>query len=81
MQIQLFAQRNHELEFQSLEDLIMEKRHNDYFGLAPALRELAKHLHPAELEEGERNATQTSPPRWRPPAPGREEKDREAVVH
>ncbi|KAB0397341.1 hypothetical protein E2I00_006708 [Balaenoptera physalus] len=81
VQIQLFAQRNHALKFQSLEDLIMEKQHKDHFGRAAALQELAKHLHPAELGEGERNAMQTAPPPWRPPAPSREKEDRQAVVH
>ncbi|XP_073650850.1 protein LRATD2 isoform X3 [Tursiops truncatus] len=48
LQIQLSAQRSHTLEFQSLEDLIMEKRRNDQIGRAAVLQELATHLHPAE---------------------------------
>ncbi|TKC41861.1 hypothetical protein EI555_017845 [Monodon monoceros] len=48
LQIQLSAQRSHTLEFQSLEDLIMEKRRNDQIGRTAVLQELATHLHPAE---------------------------------
>ncbi|XP_042528906.1 protein LRATD2 [Dipodomys spectabilis] len=82
LQIQLSAQRSHTLEFQSLEDLIMEKRRNDQIGRAAVLQELAMHLHPAEPLEGDSDAARTTqlPPR-RPPALGSEEEDRETVAH
>uniref|UniRef100_A0A6I8P0F4 LRAT domain containing 2 n=1 Tax=Ornithorhynchus anatinus TaxID=9258 RepID=A0A6I8P0F4_ORNAN len=48
LQIQLSARRSHTLEFQSLEDLIVEKRRNDQMGRAAVLQELAAHLHPDE---------------------------------
>lgn len=83
LQIQLAAQRSHTLEFQSLEDLIMEKRRNDQIGRAAVLQELAMHLHPAEPEEGDGDAARTKPPLERPPEPcwEEEEADRVAVVH
>ncbi|XP_044934057.1 protein LRATD2 [Mustela putorius furo] len=81
LQIQLSAQRSHTLEFQSLEDLIMEKRRNDQIGRAAVLQELATHLHPAEPDEGDSDAARTTPPPGRPPAPGREDEAREAAVH
>ncbi|CAK6438711.1 unnamed protein product [Pipistrellus nathusii] len=85
LQIQLAAQRSHTLEFQSLEDLIMEKRRNDQIGRAAVLQELAMHLHPAEPEEGDGDgdAARTKPPLERPPEPcwEEEEEDRVAVVH
>lgn len=82
LQIQLSAQRSHTLEFQSLEDLIMEKRRNDQIGRTAVLQELATHLHPVEPDEGDSDATRTTPPPGRLPAPGREEEEnRETVVH
>lgn len=83
LQIQLAAQRSHTLEFQSLEDLIMEKRRNDQIGRAAVLQELAMHLHPAEPEEGDGDAARTKPPLERPPEPcwEEEEADRVGVVH
>ncbi|XP_074057871.1 protein LRATD2 [Macrotis lagotis] len=62
LQIQLSAQRSHTLEFQSLEDLIMEKRRNDQIGRAAVLQELATHLHPAEPDEGDGDPARTPPP-------------------
>lgn len=58
----------------------MEKRRNDQIGRTAVLQELATHLHP-EPDEGDSDAARTTPPPGRPPAPGREEEDREAVVH
>lgn len=82
LQIRLSARRSHTLEFQSLEDLIMEKRRNDQIGRAAVLQELALHLHPAEPEEGDGDAARTKPPLERPPEPcWEEEEGREAVVH
>uniref|UniRef100_A0A8C0Z0D2 LRAT domain-containing protein n=1 Tax=Canis lupus familiaris TaxID=9615 RepID=A0A8C0Z0D2_CANLF len=68
LQIQLSAQRSHTLEFQSLEDLIMEKRRNDQIGRAAVLQELAMHLHPAEPDEGDSDAARrcTERPSWVP---------------
>lgn len=66
LRIQLSAQRSHTLEFQSLEDLIMEKRRNDQIGRAAVLQELAMHLHPTEPEEGDGDAARTTPPPGRP---------------
>ena len=81
LQIQLSAQRSHTLEFQSLEDLIMEKRRNDQIGRAAVLQELATHLHPAEPDEGDSDATRTTPSPLRPPASGSEEENGDSVVH
>lgn len=81
LQIQLSAQRSHTLEFQSLEDLIMEKRRNDQIGRAAVLQELATHLHPAEPDEGDSDAARTTPSSLRPPAPGSEEEDGDSAVH
>ncbi|XP_043820351.1 protein LRATD2 [Dromiciops gliroides] len=68
LQIQLSAQRSHTLEFQSLEDLIMEKRRNDQIGRAAVLQELATHLHPVDPEEGDGEpARTTSEPAELPP--------------
>ncbi|KFO20408.1 Protein FAM84B [Fukomys damarensis] len=77
LQIQLSAQRSHTLEFQSLEDLIMEKRRNDQIGRAAVLQELAMHLHPAEPEEGDSDAARTTPPPRSPLEPGCVEKEEE----
>uniref|UniRef100_A0A8C8VE58 LRAT domain containing 2 n=1 Tax=Pelusios castaneus TaxID=367368 RepID=A0A8C8VE58_9SAUR len=51
LQIQLGDKRSHTLEFQSLEDLIMEKRRNDQIGRAAVIQELSSHLQAAEEEE------------------------------
>lgn len=53
LQIRLGDKRSHTLEFQSLEDLIMEKRRNDQIGKAAVLQELASHLQAAEAEDDE----------------------------
>ncbi|KAL2084304.1 hypothetical protein ACEWY4_019822 [Coilia grayii] len=44
MKVQLSEKKSHVLEFQSLEDLIMEKRRNDQTGRAAVLQELSNHL-------------------------------------
>ncbi|KAL8181742.1 UNVERIFIED_CONTAM: Protein fam84b [Gekko kuhli] len=51
LQIRLGGKRSHTLEFQSLEDLIMEKRRNDQIGRAAVLQELSSHLQAAEEED------------------------------
>ncbi|XP_007535681.1 protein LRATD2 [Erinaceus europaeus] len=51
LQLQLSAHRSHTLEFQSLEDLIMERRRNDQIGRAALLQELAVHLQPSETDD------------------------------
>ncbi|NXY08111.1 FA84B protein, partial [Pteruthius melanotis] len=48
LQIRLGDKRSHTLEFQSLEDLIMEKRRNDQIGRAAVIQELSSHLQAAE---------------------------------
>ncbi|KAI1243627.1 Protein FAM84B, partial [Lamprotornis superbus] len=53
LQIRLGDKRSHTLEFQSLEDLIMEKRRNDQIGKAAVIQELSSHLQTAEEEEEE----------------------------
>ncbi|MBN3315322.1 FA84B protein, partial [Atractosteus spatula] len=44
LKIQLSEKKSHMLEFQSLEDLIMEKRRNDQIGKTAVVQELANHL-------------------------------------
>ncbi|XP_028837581.1 protein FAM84B [Denticeps clupeoides] len=48
MKLQLAEKRSHVLEFQSLEDLVVEKRRNDQIGRDAVIRELANHLNCAE---------------------------------
>lgn len=48
MKLQLSENRSHDLEFQSLEDLIMEKRRNDQIGRDAVVQELANHLNSSE---------------------------------
>lgn len=48
MKLQLSEKRSHDLEFQSLEDLILEKRRNDQIGRDAVVRELANHLNSSE---------------------------------
>lgn len=48
MKLQLSDKRSHDLEFQSLEDLIMEKRRNDQIGRDAVIQELANHLNSSE---------------------------------
>ncbi|KAJ8334317.1 hypothetical protein SKAU_G00399560 [Synaphobranchus kaupii] len=48
LKIQLSEKKAHILEFQSLEDLIMEKRRNDQTGRAVVIQELANHLNCVE---------------------------------
>ncbi|MEQ2164300.1 Protein lratd2 [Goodea atripinnis] len=47
---------SHVLEFQSLEDVIMEKRRNDHLGRTAVLRELAAHFRGMEERESEMGA-------------------------
>ncbi|KAG8441642.1 hypothetical protein GDO86_010720 [Hymenochirus boettgeri] len=44
LKIQLSEKKSHTLEFQSLEDLIMERRRNDQMGKSCMLQELSSHL-------------------------------------
>lgn len=44
MKLQLSEKKSHVLEFQSLEDLIMEKRRNDQIGKSAVVQELTNHL-------------------------------------
>ncbi|XP_053251288.1 protein LRATD2 [Podarcis raffonei] len=60
LQIQLGEKRSHTLEFQSLEDLIMEKRRNDQIGKVAVLQELSSHLQPAEDTDGKDPGAQTA---------------------
>ncbi|XP_061462617.1 protein LRATD2 [Rhineura floridana] len=53
LQIHLGDKRSHTLEFQSLEDLIMEKRRNDQIGRTAVIQELSSHLQAADAEEDE----------------------------
>ncbi|XP_027016629.1 protein LRATD2 [Tachysurus fulvidraco] len=48
MKLQLSEKKSHDLEFQSLEDLIMEKRRNDQIGRDAVIQELANHLNSSE---------------------------------
>ncbi|XP_032078597.1 protein LRATD2 [Thamnophis elegans] len=50
LQIQLGDKRSHTLEFQSLEDLIMEKRRNDQIGKVAVIQELSSHLQASEAD-------------------------------
>ncbi|XP_048363232.1 protein LRATD2 [Sphaerodactylus townsendi] len=60
LQIRLGDKRSHTLEFQSLEDLIMEKRRNDQIGRAAVIQELSSHLQPAEEEDRPDPGAQTA---------------------
>uniref|UniRef100_A0A3B3ZCL0 LRAT domain-containing protein n=1 Tax=Periophthalmus magnuspinnatus TaxID=409849 RepID=A0A3B3ZCL0_9GOBI len=54
---------SHVLEFQSLEDMVMEKRRNDHLGRTAVLQELAGHLNSVEEVEREAaNDAATKPP-------------------
>ncbi|KAJ8353868.1 hypothetical protein SKAU_G00214350 [Synaphobranchus kaupii] len=55
LKLQLSEKRSHVLEFQSLEDLIMEKRRNDQIGRAAVIQELANHLNCVEEISNEHN--------------------------
>ncbi|XP_066540096.1 protein LRATD2 [Hoplias malabaricus] len=48
MKLQLSEKKSHVLEFQSLEDLVMEKRRNDQIGKEAVVQELANHLNCSE---------------------------------
>ncbi|XP_030074950.1 protein LRATD2 [Microcaecilia unicolor] len=56
LKIQLSEKNSHTLEFQSLEDLIMEKRRNDRIGRAAVVQELASHLHAESEARTDHNA-------------------------
>ncbi|XP_078542905.1 protein LRATD2 [Lissotriton helveticus] len=56
LRLQLSDKKSHTLEFQSLEDLIMERRRNDQIGRAAVLQELAGHLQPEEGPRGGHNS-------------------------
>uniref|UniRef100_A0A8D3A9I5 LRAT domain containing 2a n=1 Tax=Scophthalmus maximus TaxID=52904 RepID=A0A8D3A9I5_SCOMX len=45
LKIRAADKRAHVLEFQSLEDMVMERRRNEHLGRRAALQELATHLH------------------------------------
>lgn len=53
--LKVFSSRKrcHVLEFQTLEDMIMEKRRNDHLGRRAVLQELATHVSSVEEVEGE----------------------------
>lgn len=52
MRLQLSEKKSHVLEFQSLEDLVMEKRRNDQIGREAVVQELANHLNCSEEIDG-----------------------------
>ncbi|MBN3305392.1 protein LRATD2 [Amia ocellicauda] len=56
LKIQLSDKKSHMLEFQSLEDLIMEKRRNDQIGKTAVVQELANHLNCEEEIRTDDNA-------------------------
>ncbi|XP_077349454.1 protein LRATD2 [Lithobates pipiens] len=56
LKIQLSEKKSHTLEFQSLEDLIMERRRNDQIGKAAVLQELSNHLHGDDEVRTDHNA-------------------------
>lgn len=60
LQIRLGDKRSHTLEFQSLEDLIMEKRRNDQIGRAAMIQELSSHLQATEEEDRHDPGTRTA---------------------
>ncbi|XP_030638582.1 protein LRATD2 [Chanos chanos] len=55
MKIKLSEKKSHVLEFQSLEDLIMEKRRNDQIGKNAVIQELANHLNCVDEIKDEKN--------------------------
>ncbi|XP_056153967.1 protein LRATD2a [Lampris incognitus] len=56
LNIHLSDKRSHVLEFQSLEDVIAEKRRNDHLGRTAVLRELASHFDSFAEIQGEPSA-------------------------
>ncbi|XP_053569181.1 protein LRATD2 [Bombina bombina] len=56
LKIQLSEKKSHTLEFQSLEDLIMERRRNDQIGKAAVFQELSSHLHADDETRTDHNA-------------------------
>ncbi|XP_060679187.1 protein LRATD2-like [Hemiscyllium ocellatum] len=50
LQLHLSEHSSHTLEFQSLHDLVLEKRRNDQIGKVALIRELAAHLHGDEQQ-------------------------------
>ncbi|XP_041422573.1 protein LRATD2 isoform X1 [Xenopus laevis] len=61
LRIQLSEKKSHTLEFQSLEDLIMERRRNDQIGKVAVLQELSSHLHGDEETRTDSNGNTTAP--------------------
>ncbi|XDV40253.1 hypothetical protein PO909_009374 [Leuciscus waleckii] len=55
MKLQLSEKKSHVLDFQSLEDLIMEKRRNDQMGREAVIQELENHLNGTEDTENDYN--------------------------
>lgn len=55
MKLQLSEKKSHVLDFQSLEDLIMEKRRNDQMGREAVVQELENHLNCTEDTENDYN--------------------------
>ncbi|KAK6491787.1 protein LRATD2-like [Huso huso] len=56
LKIQLSEKKSHILEFQSMEDLIMERRRNDQIGKNVVIQELVSHLHSEEEVRTDHNA-------------------------
>ncbi len=53
MKLQLSEKKSHVLDFQSLEDLLMEKRRNDQMGREAVVQELENHLNCTEDTEND----------------------------
>ncbi|KAM6958650.1 protein LRATD2a [Aplochiton taeniatus] len=56
LKIYMSEKQSHILEFQSLEDMIMEKRRNDHLGRTAVLQELANHLNNAGENKSDSSA-------------------------
>ncbi|XP_067888531.1 protein LRATD2a [Heterodontus francisci] len=56
LKIHLSDKKSHTLEFQSLEDLIMEKRRNDQIGKVAVIQELTAHLQVEDQQRTEHNS-------------------------
>lgn len=56
LKIYMSEKQSHVLEFQSLEDMIMEKRRNDHLGRTVVLQELANHFNNAGANKTESSA-------------------------
>ncbi|XP_043922963.1 protein LRATD2 [Protopterus annectens] len=55
LKLQLSEKTTHTLEFQSLEDLIMEKRKNDQIGRTAVIQELSSHLNSEDTVQTDHN--------------------------